>query len=32
VAADGGRPHLLATGVYGRPSWAASQPEPRPSD
>jgi Tol biopolymer transport system component len=24
VAADGGRPHLLATGIYGRPSWAAS--------
>jgi Tol biopolymer transport system component len=27
VAADGGgRPHRLATGIYGRPSWAASQP------
>ena len=23
VAADGGRPHRLATGIYGRPSWAA---------
>jgi Tol biopolymer transport system component len=32
VAADGGRPHRLATGIYGRPSWAASQPEPQPSD
>jgi Tol biopolymer transport system component len=32
VAADGGRPRLLATGVYGRPSWAASQPKPRPSE
>jgi Tol biopolymer transport system component len=32
MAADGGRPHLLATGIYGRPSWAASQPESRPSD
>ena len=20
-SADGGRPHLLATGIYGRPSW-----------
>jgi Tol biopolymer transport system component len=24
VAADGGRPQRLATGIYGRPSWAAS--------
>lgn len=26
VSADGGRPHLLATGIYGRPSWGSSQP------
>ena len=32
VAADGGRPHRLATGIYGRPSWAASRQEPQPSD
>ena len=32
VAADGGRPHRLATGIYGRPSWAASRPEPRSSE
>ena len=32
VAADGGRPHLLATGIYGRPSWAASQSTPRSRD
>jgi Tol biopolymer transport system component len=32
VAAEGGRPRLLATGIYGRPSWAASRPDPRPSD
>ena len=32
VAVDGGRPHRLATGIYGRPSWAASRPEPRSSE
>jgi Tol biopolymer transport system component len=24
VAADGGKPHLLMAGIYGRPSWGAS--------
>jgi hypothetical protein len=30
VAADGGRPHLVATGIYGRPSWGSSQTQPKP--
>jgi len=31
LAADGGRPQLLATGMYGRPSWGRSAPAKSPS-
>jgi Tol biopolymer transport system component len=32
VAADGGKPRLVATGIYGRPSWGTFQPQPKPRD